>query len=75
MTDERGKFNLFYKTDITDKEYKLNKTHFITTKLPLAKTVLCSIEFDMNNDILVELKQVLLENRKTIYKKKQRASW
>lgn len=69
---ERGNFNLFYKTDITDEQYKvldfLKKTHLAKTKLPLAKTVPCGIEFDKKNDILVKLKEVLPENRKTFWK-------
>lgn len=69
---ERGNFNLFYKTDISDNQYKvldsLKKTHLSKTKLSLAKTVPCSIEFDKKNDILVKLKEVLPENRKTFWK-------
>jgi len=69
---KRGNFNLFYKTDITDEQYKvldfLKKIHLAKTKLPLTKTVPCGNEFDKKNDILVKLKEVLPENRKTFWK-------
>lgn len=72
MKAETDKFNLFYKTDNTDKEFKLldflKKSHLTRTTLPLAKKTPISIKLEKKTDILVKLNQVLPENRKTFWK-------
>ncbi|CAI6375963.1 unnamed protein product [Macrosiphum euphorbiae] len=69
---ERGKCNIYYKTDITNNFYQeldfLNKSHLKKTPLPPSKTTPCGIHENKREEHIDRLKQVLPDNRKTFWK-------
>ncbi|KAF0712856.1 Uncharacterized protein FWK35_00022897 [Aphis craccivora] len=57
---ERGKFNIYYKTDITNNVYQeldfLNKSHLKKTPLPPSKTTPCGIHENKMEELIDRLK-------------------
>jgi len=57
---ERGKFNIYYKTDITNNVYQeldfLNKSHLKKTPLPPSKTTPCGIHENKREQLIDRLK-------------------